>query len=127
MSPKGLWQGERTPLCKLLNFLNSHSDGSCVDNGINCFASQISTFKGIIVYICVNSSTKLCQRGNAGSSVQDEVDSWGKTNTGPHLYPFVFVSATLQARVWNHLFYSPAQLHQNKKVNRIKTEPMFKD
>lgn len=61
---QGLWQGRRRAFSKLLNFPNSHSNSICVDNGINCFESQISSCKGFLVYICVNSSTQLCQRSN---------------------------------------------------------------
>ena len=61
---QGLWQGWRRSFSKLLNFLNSHSNGICVDNGINCFGSQVASCKGFIVYICVNSNTQLCQRRN---------------------------------------------------------------
>lgn len=96
---KGLWQGCRIPFSKLFNFLNFHPNGICVDNEINCFGSQISSFEGVIAYICVNSNTNLCQRGNAESSAQDKVGSWGQHEypaTVALFSPPIFLSPSLQ-------------------------------
>lgn len=73
VSVKGSGRNGGGPFSKL-NFLNFPSIGTCVDNGINLSGSQISSFKGIIVYICVNSRNQWCQRGNAEAPLGHQVN-----------------------------------------------------